>query len=279
MIRNMVTATNTMNQLQQQLDLISNNIANSGTTGYKQTTANFNSLLHQQIQNQRGDQAPRMTPDGLRLGNGARISQSQLVATQGTLQRTERDLDFAFTSEHQYFKVLVQSTDGTAEQNFTRDGAFYLTPVNDDEVMLVDAQGNGILNQNDELIMFDGSIENITLQDDGTLLVEGAGGIQQTVELGVVDIQRPQLMDRVSSIYLGIPDNLAELGVEAGELMVQMEGGLRTDIGLEQGALEQSNVDLSKAFTELIEVQRNYQFHSRAVSISDQMSGLVNGLR
>ncbi|WP_404405320.1 flagellar hook-basal body protein [Jeotgalibacillus malaysiensis] len=278
MIRNMVTATNTMNQLQQQLDLISNNIANSATTGYKQTTANFNSLLHQQVQNQRGDQAPRMTPDGLRLGNGARISQSQLVGTQGSLQRTDRELDFAFSTENQYFKVLVQSPDGTSEQNFTRAGGFYLTPVNDDEVMLVDGQGNGILNQNDELIMLDGPVDNIQLQDNGTLLVE-SGGVQQTVELGIVDIQRPQLMDRVSSVYLGIPDNLAELGVEAGELMVQMEGGIRQTIGLEQGALEQSNVDLSKAFTELIEVQRNYQFHSRAVSISDQMSGLVNGLR
>ncbi|MDZ5711265.1 flagellar hook-basal body protein [Jeotgalibacillus haloalkalitolerans] len=278
MIRNMVTATNTMNQLQQQLDLISNNIANSATTGYKQTTANFNSLLHQQVQNQRDDQAPRMTPDGLRLGNGARISQSQLVGTQGSLQRTERDLDFAFSTENQYFKVLVQSPDGTSEQNFTRAGGFYLTPVNDDEVMLVDAQGNGILNQNDELIMLDGPVDSIQLQDNGTLLVE-SGGVQQAVELGIVDIQRPQLLDRVSSVYLGIPDNLAELGVEPGELMVQMEGGLRQNIGLEQGALEQSNVDLSKAFTELIEVQRNYQFHSRAVSISDQMSGLVNGLR
>ncbi|KIL44688.1 hypothetical protein KP77_29090 [Jeotgalibacillus alimentarius] len=278
MIRNMVTATNTMNQLQQQLDLISNNIANSATNGYKQTTANFNSLLHQQVQNQRGDQAPRMTPDGLRLGNGAKISQSQLVGTQGSLQRTDRELDFAFTTENQYFKVLVQSPDGTTEQNFTRDGAFYLTPVNDDEVMLVDAQGNGILNQNDELIMLDGPVDNIQLQDDGSLLVE-SGGIQQTVEMGIVDIQRPQLMDRVSSVYLGIPDNLDELGVDADELLVQMEGGLRQNIGLEQGALEQSNVDLSKAFTELIEVQRNYQFHSRAVSISDQMSGLVNGLR
>ncbi|TFE04095.1 flagellar hook-basal body protein [Jeotgalibacillus salarius] len=278
MNRNMVTATNTMNQLQQQLDLISNNIANSAVTGYKQTTANFNSLLHQQVQNQRGDEAPRMTPDGIRVGNGAKISQSQLVGTQGSLQRTDRELDFAFTGENLYFKVLVQSPDGTAEQNFTRDGAFYLTPVNDDEVMLVDAQGNGILNQNDELIMLDGPVENIQLQDDGTLLVE-SNGAQQEVELGVVDIQRPQLMDRVSSIYLGLPDNLDELGVEEGELLVQMEGGLRPGIGLEQGALEQSNVDLSKAFTELIEVQRNYQFHSRAVSISDQMSGLVNGLR
>ncbi|AJD92312.1 hypothetical protein JMA_29950 [Jeotgalibacillus malaysiensis] len=278
MIRNMVTATNTMNQLQQQLDLISNNIANSATTGYKQTTANFNSLLHQQVQNQRGDQAPRMTPDGLRLGNGAKISQSQMVGTQGSLQRTDRDLDFAFNTENQYFKVLVQSPDGTSEQNFTRAGEFYLTPVNDDEVMLVDGQGNGILNQNDELIMLDGPIDSIQLQNNGTLLVQ-SNGAQQTVELGIVDIQRPQLMDRVSSVYLGIPDNLAALGVEADELLVQMEGGLRQTIGLEQGAIEQSNVDLSKAFTELIEVQRNYQFHSRAVSISDQMSGLVNGLR
>ncbi|WP_227394439.1 flagellar hook-basal body protein [Jeotgalibacillus aurantiacus] len=279
MIRNMVTATNTMNQLQKQLDMIANNLANSATTGYKQTTANFTSLLHQEIQHTRETGAPRMTPDGLRLGNGAKIAQSQLVTTQGALQRTERMIDFAFTRENQYFKVLVQSADGAQEQNFTRDGAFYFTPMNDDEVMLVDGQGNAVLDQNDQQIIVDGPVNEVQLNDDGTLVFTNGGGAQQEIQLGVVTIERPQLMDRVSSVYLGIPGNLAELGVAEAELLTQMEGALRQEIGLEQGALETSNVDMGRAATELIEVQRNYQFHSRAISISDQMSGLVNGMR
>ncbi|MGD7043011.1 flagellar hook-basal body protein [Jeotgalibacillus proteolyticus] len=278
MIRTMVTATNTMGQLQKQLDMISNNIANSSTTGYKQTTASFNSLLTQQVQNQRGDTGERLTPPGVRMGNGARIAQSQLLGQQGSLQRSDRPLDFAFNAENQYFKVLVQDAEGSTEQNYTRKGDFFFSPINNDEVMLVDGQGNAILNQNDQIITFDGPVNDIQLRDNGVLAVN-ANGTEQLVELGIVDLQRPQLMDRVSSVYLGMPDNREELGVEPGEIMVQLEGALRGEIGLEQGALEQSNVDLSQSFTDLIEVQRNYQFHSRAISISDQMSGLVNGMR
>ena len=278
MIRNMVTATNTMGQLQKQLDMISNNIANSATTGYKQSRASFTSLLTQEFQNQRADNAQRQTPLGIRLGNGAKISQAQLVGQQGSLQRTDRSLDFGFNTENQYFKVLVQDAEGNQKQNFTRAGAFYFTPINNDEVMLVDGQGNALLNQDDQIITFDGPVEDIQLGDNGQLRVN-ANGTNQQVELGIVNIQRPQLMDRVSSVYLGLPDNLDELGVEQAEVLQQLEGALRGQIGLEQGALEQSNVDLSQSFTDLIEVQRNYQFHSRAISISDQMSGLVNGMR
>ncbi|PPA69578.1 flagellar hook-basal body protein [Jeotgalibacillus proteolyticus] len=278
MIRTMVTATNTMGQLQKQLDLISNNIANSSTTGYKESTATFSSMLAQEAQNQRGDSANRLTPPGLRLGNGAKIAQTQLVSAQGSLQRTDRPLDFAFNNENLFFKVLVQDAEGGQKQNFTRNGAFYFTPVNDQEVMLVDGQGNAILNQNNETIVLDGPVDDIRHVGNGRIAMN-ANGTEQQVELGVVNIQRPQLMERVSSIYFGIPENAEELGIDPAEAVVQMEGGLRLNVGLEQGALEQSNVDLSKSFTDLIQVQRNYQFQSRAISISDQMSGLVNGMR
>lgn len=278
MIRNLVTATNTMGQLQKQLDVISHNIANSNTDGYKQNTASFSSLLTQEFQNQRGDNAIRQSPPGIRLGNGAKIAQIQMDGQQGSLKRTDRPLDFGFTAQNQYFKVLVQDTEGGQKQNYTRAGAFYFSPVTNNEVMLVDGQGNALLNQNDEPITFDGPVDNIRLTQNGTLLVR-ANGKEQQEELGIVTIQRPQIMDRVSSVYLGLPDNLEELGAVQGDVLVQAEGILRNEILLEQGSLEQSNVDLSKAFTDMMEVQRNYQFHSRAISISDQMSGLVNGMR
>ncbi|KIL49785.1 flagellar hook-basal body protein [Jeotgalibacillus soli] len=279
MIRNMVTATNTMGQLQKQLDLISNNIANVNTYGYKENNATFTSLLTQEFQNQRNDAADRNTPLGIRIGVGAKLGQTQYSKQQGAMQDTGRLLDFAFEQTSQYFKVLVQDENGEQEINYTRNGAFNLSPINADEVMLVDGQGNPILDQNDNVILFDGDNTNIGLNDNGTLVISNAGGGVQAVELGIVNVQRPQMMERVSNEYYSIPDNLAELGVDQGEVLVQMEGGLRQDIALRQRALEQSNVDLPRAFTDLINVQRNYQFHSRAISISDQMLGLVNGLR
>jgi len=69
------------------------------------------------------------------------------------------------------------------------------------------------------------------------------------------------------------------LNVPENEVLTEMNGPLREQIAMQQGALEQSNVDMSKEMTELINLQRAYQFQSRSVSIADQMMGLVNGIR
>ncbi|MGZ7246541.1 flagellar basal body protein, partial [Streptococcus pyogenes] len=73
MLRTMITATNTMGQLQNKLDTISNNIANSNTTGYKAKEASFNELLYQQFNNDKQDRAERQTPVGIRYGTGAMV--------------------------------------------------------------------------------------------------------------------------------------------------------------------------------------------------------------
>ncbi|PMY00705.1 flagellar biosynthesis protein FlgG, partial [Pseudomonas sp. MPR-R5A] len=78
----------------------------------------------------------RMTPAGIRQGVGAKLGQSQMVADLGSLNTTNRPLDFALTTEGQYFRVLQQTENGTSLR-FTRDGAFYLTPTGQNENMLV----------------------------------------------------------------------------------------------------------------------------------------------
>ena len=103
MLRTMITATNTMGQLQNKLDTISNNIANSNTVGYKTNEATFNELLYQQFNNDKQDRAQRQSPVGIRYGSGAKIGQIQSNQKQGSLQTTNRDLDLAFTKSKQYF--------------------------------------------------------------------------------------------------------------------------------------------------------------------------------
>src|SRR6478752_2233499 len=94
----MITATNTLSQLQKQLDIISNNLANLDTTGYKSRQASFTDLLVQQFNNQpdAGKEAGRLTPNGIRQGAGAKLNQVQMNMSQGSFKPTERDLDTAF---------------------------------------------------------------------------------------------------------------------------------------------------------------------------------------
>ena len=77
----MITATNTLGQLQKNLDVISSNMANVGTTGYKRKTATFTDLLVQQFNNQPSaeNEIGRLTPNGIRQGNGAKLGQIQAV--------------------------------------------------------------------------------------------------------------------------------------------------------------------------------------------------------
>lgn len=141
MLRTMITATNTMGQLQNKLDTISNNIANSNTTGYKTKEASFNELLYQQFNNDKQDRAERQTPVGIRYGTGAMIGQIKSNEKQGSLQTTNRDLDLAFTKAKQYFNILMPNGENGTETVYTRQGDFYLSPLNNGTVMLVTAEG------------------------------------------------------------------------------------------------------------------------------------------
>ena len=76
-----------------------------------------------------------------------------------------------------------------------------------------------------------------------------------------------------------MPENLADLGVTQQQVLTELQGDARNVIGLEGQALEASNVNAQKEMTDLISVQRNYQFNARAVTLADQMLGLINGIR
>ncbi|MBM7648377.1 flagellar basal-body rod protein FlgG [Bacillus ectoiniformans] len=273
MNRTMITAVNTLGQLQQKLDIISHNMSNVDTNGYKRREATFAELINQQSLNMlRQDQEiGRLTPPGIRVGAGAKIAQSQVIGSQGSLQTTGRQLDFAFTKENQFFKVLVQE-DGQGQVHYTRDGAFSVTPVNNNEVMLVTNEGHPVLDENDNIITFSSENGPISLREGGVLTI----GEAQTVNLGVVQVNRPQFLEQKGANFFTLPANPA---VPEDQIMRNLAALERNEIGLQQSTLEKSNVDFAKEMAELTNVQRSYQFQSRAISLSDQMMGLVNGIR
>lgn len=275
-----ITASNTMNQLQKQMDTIANNIANSQTTGYKKQRATFGELMYQQYNNQRNleEEVNRLTPNGIRIGTGARVAQVQTVLTLGSIVQTGRALDFALTEPNQFFKVLAPKGNETAV-HYTRDGSFYLSPVNANEVGLVTSEGYQVLDENNNPIIFNNNLQNVNLNPNGEIVFSDEAGNNVTFNLGIAQIHKPQTMARVGDNLMTLPDNMAELGITEADLLENLAGNLRGQIGLKNQALEQSNVDIGEEMTNLLQTQRAYQLQGRAITIADQMQGLINGIR
>ncbi len=265
-----------MSQLQQQLDLISHNVANVNTVGYKKRDATFSEMLYQQFtnQNMERNETNRLTPPGIRQGVGAKLGETKLVLTQGVIQETSRDLDVAFSKEGIFLQVLVEQN-GQREVHYTRGGNLYVRSSGEDEAMLVNDSGHPVLDVNDNPIVFSNNPRDIIITPSGEFVIKPLDESlpTQIFELGLVKVNRPQLLEGRGGNLFTLSLNNAEGAVES------LIGREREQAGLQQGALEQSNVDVSKEMTDMMVTQRAYQFNSRAISIADQMMGLVNGIR
>lgn len=262
MNRTMINAVNTLSQLQKKMDVTSSNVANLTTTGYKSSNASFADLIHQQTVNmyRENEDVGRDTPYGIRLGAGAMMAQVQMVSTQGNIQQTGRTLDFGLTKPNQFFKVLIQDEEGNGRVHYTRDGAFSVTPAGGGNLMLVTSEGNPVLDENDAPIV---------LPEEE--MEQQAGGL-----LGLVEVDKPQFLERASANLFVLPENPA---TAEGQILRNLNAAERQEAGIQAGALEMSNVDFAKEMSDLTATQRSYQFQSKAISIADQMLGLINGVR
>lgn len=273
MSRAMIQAAVTMNQLQQKLDVIGNNMTNSQTTGYKSRQAEFSSLLSQQINNMSRDGgANRLTPDGVRVGSGARLGQVKSNLEMGSIKETDRALDVALMQKNHLFQIEV-TENGVTDRYYTRDGSFYLQPLeNSDNVMLVNSEGHPVIGDNGAIVLQDG-FDDITIQSDGSIQVT-RGGTGMEGRLSVVEAVYPELLEAAGGNAFRLTD-LAELGYTLGNVINDVDG---LNI-VKSRALEHSNVDLSKEMTDMLMTQRSYQFNARTISMGDQMLGLINQLR
>lgn len=276
MSRMMIQAATTMNQLQNKLDLIGHNLANSQTTGYKSRHAEFTSLLHQQINNLNdpANMAGRLTPDGIRVGSGSKLGPTQVNLSVGSMIQTNRKLDTALLGENHLFQIQVEQ-DGVNQTQYTRDGAFYLSPVNNGEsVMLTTKDGHPVMGVNGPIVMREG-FEDIDILSDGQITVKRNNETEFVGQISVVEAVRPQLLEAVGNNNFIVPD-LAALGYNVNDVIQAVN--LYEDT-LKSATLEASNVDLAQQMTDMLMTQRSYQFNARTISMGDQMLGLVNQLR
>ncbi|WP_066188061.1 flagellar hook-basal body protein [Gracilibacillus timonensis] len=276
MSRMTLQAAVAMGQLQQQLDNISNNIANSNTTGYKQRNANFSSLLAQQFNTEPDplNQAGRQTPEGFRLGAGSRLGHTNFQFSPGSLQTTDRNLDVALQEDHQFFQVRAVEN-GQEEVQYTRAGNFYLSPVADEQLMLVTAEGQPVLGANQEPIVLANDMDDLKIEANGEINVTRNSVQNVEGQLGVIAVDRPRLLEASGSNQFRLSEDTLE-NYPIDEVINEVAAN---QMNLQNGALESSNVDIAKQTTDMLESQRAYQFNARTISMHDQMNGLINQLR
>ena len=271
----MNSATTSMRELQKKIDIIANNISNVNTNGYKRHEANFSDALYQSIEKQAGPQNEigRITPNGLRVGSGAIITQTSIRTEQGSMKKTDRPLDFMIEGNAGYFRVASEGN-----TFYTRDGSFQVQPVlNSNQVNLVTSSGDSVLDRNNRPIAFDGDYNNIKVTENGTLEVTYRDSSKQPtqIQLSIAQINRPNLLEKIGANRFQLPGTEADQ-VANGTLQI---GNTDGSIRITQGALEMSNVDLTDEMTELISTQRLLQSQGRAISFADDMMGLVNTMK
>ena len=272
-----IQAAVTMGQLQNKLDLISHNVANLNTSGYKSQSANFSSLIYQNIDNLR-DQAAnapgRQTPHGIRLGSGARIGHTNINLSAGSLNVTNRGLDIALLRDNHLLQIEV-TENGNTETRYTRDGTLYLQPIDGGQVMLTTSDGHPVIGQTGGSIVFDENIEDIRINEIGQIVTVRGGAEFVEDGLALVEAVRPQFLEAAGNNLFRLP-YLTGTDYVADEIVTAVN---QFDNEIQSGTLEQSNVNLATQMAELLQTQRAYQYNARTITMHDQMRGLINQLR
>jgi flagellar basal-body rod protein FlgG len=238
---------------QTNLSVISNNLANVNTNGFKRGRAVFEDLLYQTVR-QPGGQETQDTelPSGLTLGTGVRTVATEKLFTQGNIVQTGNDLDLAINGRG-FIQVL--SPDGTVI--YTRDGALQRNAQGD----LVTAGGLPI----QPAITLPANTLNVTIGTDGTVsaLVAGSEAATQVGQIQLVDFVNPAGLQPIGG-------NLFKQTPASGTPLSGTPGldGLGV---LVQGSVESSNVNVVEELVNMIETQRAYEMNSKAISAADEM--------
>jgi flagellar basal-body rod protein FlgG len=253
MIRSLWVAKTGMDAQQTQMDVISNNLANTSTTGFKRSRAIFEDLLYQTVR-QPGGQSSQQTqlPTGLQLGTGVRPVATERLFTQGNLQETGNEKDVAINGTG-FFQVLLP--DGTTA--YTRDGSFQL----DNNGQLVTSSGFPV----QPAITVPANAQSFTVARDGTVSITQPGN-PAAVNIGTIQlatfVNPAGLESKGENLYVetgssGAP-NVNTPGQNGAGLVVQKY-------------VETSNVNVVEEMVNMIQTQRAYELNSKAITTSDQM--------
>jgi len=261
MIRSLWTAATGMQAQTLNIDVISNNLANVNTTGFKRSRADFQDLLYETFRPPgMASSADTTVPTGIQVGHGTRPAATQKIFIQGDFQHTQNDLDMAIEGDG-FFQIIQPN----GEVAYTRAGSFKL----DSDGRMVTSDGFPL---EPEIVLPADSVA-VSISTDGIVSALLAGETAPT-EVGTIELARfinPAGLNSIGrNLYL--PTD-ASGDVETG---VAGEGSFGT---IAQGYLEMSNVSVVDEMVNMITAQRAYEINSKAIQASDDMLQVANNLR
>lgn len=260
MIRSLWIAKTGLDAQQTQMDVISNNLANVSTTGFKRSRAVFEDLLYQTLR-QPGAQSSQQTqiPSGLQLGTGVRPVSTARIFTQGNIQKTDNSLDVAVQGNG-FFQVLLP--DGTT--GYTRDGSFQ----KDNQGQIVTADGYPVQPN----ITIPANALTVSIGTDGTVSITQSG-TAATTQIGSIQLATFINPGGLQSIGQNLFLETAASGTPTPNTPGTNGAGI-----VNQGYVETSNVNVAEELVTMIQTQRAYELNSKVVSTSDAMLGRLTQL-
>lgn len=253
-MRSLSIAATGMQAQQMNVEVISNNIANMTTTGYKRQSVEFQDLLYQNMRRvgSTSSDSGTIVPSGIQLGAGVKTGAVYRINEQGNLSSTGNSLDLAING-HGYFQVTLPS----GQIAYTRAGNFSL-------------------NAQSQIVTQDGFLVNpgLTVPQNATdIVVDASGQVQAKIDGQI----QPNLVGQIQLANFPNPGGLEAIG---DNLLLETPAsgqpitGNPSSIGfgsLQQDSLETSNVNVVTEITNLIQAQRAYEMNSRVISTTDQM--------
>ncbi|MEK7870794.1 MAG: flagellar basal-body rod protein FlgG [Nitrospirota bacterium] len=261
MIRSLWISASGMAAQQINLDVISNNLANVNTVGFKRSRADFQDLLYQNVKSAGvASGVGTQVPTGIQLGSGVRPVAVQKLFIQGDFQQTESELDMAIEGDG-----FFQITKPDGEIAYTRAGSFK----KDNEGRIVSSDGYPL----EPSISIPSNATKVSISSDGIVSAEVSGSSVPT-DLGRIELARFVNPSGLNSIG----KNLFLPTASSGDPITGRPGqeGFGT---LSQGYLESSNVNIAEEMINMIIGQRSYEINSKSIQTADEVLQTANNLR
>jgi flagellar basal-body rod protein FlgG len=260
MIRALYTAASGMSAQQLNLDTIANNLANSATAGFRQRRLQFQDMIYQNLVTPGAAQSQQTVSAGLQIGLGTKSAATEIIMTQGDLNETDNPLDLAIQGTG-FFQVSMP--DGTIQ--YTRAGTFHLN----NQGTIVTTDGNPILPN----ISIPSNAVSVTITQYGVVNATLAGQ-QNPSQLG--QIQLATFVNPGGLTSNG--SNLFSTSLSSGDPVLANPGGPEGLGTLQQGYLENSNVDVVTEFVQMVLAQRAYEANSKVIRAADDMYSQINNV-
>jgi flagellar basal-body rod protein FlgG len=260
------SAATGLRALSQRIDVVANNLANAETTAFKRSRVNFEDLFYLTLK-QPGTTSANgdISPSGIYVGLGVKVSNTQLDTEQGSMESTGRQLDVGISGQGFFkVKILDSISDG---YGYTRNGNFFVN--RDGELVL--GMGDGY--KLDPKITIPKGVTDISISQDGNVEVIKAGSNQKQKvgQIQIFQFVNPQGLNLLGgSIYTQ---------TEASGAPLESKPGENGSGQLLQGFLESSNVDPVKELVTLIKTQRAFELNSQSIQTADQALQTIGNLR